>query len=154
MPPDAGHDKHESAPATIFGFFRFSCRPTVLFTLATWARLPRPFSGNVPPEEHLQAQAMPCMTMTLAGLPSRCRKANAFPFIHNAAFHILSLWRVAPLFIRFLFLLSLSMCMPMSRAAFRTASDVIFVAGAKVKTGLGTKIFIGKISTPAGSISP
>ena len=79
-------------------------------------------------------------SVTAAG--KRC-----FPLVRCAALSIF-LWRVAPYFTSSPFSFPpLQVYANVPMPPFQTASVVIFVAGAKVKTGLGTQIFVGKIST-------
>lgn len=90
------------------------------------------------------------MTMTVTGLPSRRQESTAFP-LYRCAAPCLFPCRVAPLHpLPFPFRLSMyaSVSMPPSGQH----QCVIFVAGAKVKTGLGTQIFCRKISTPFGVV--
>lgn len=79
-------------------------------------------------------------SVTAAG--KRC-----FPLVRCAALSIF-LWHVAPYFTSSPFSFPpLQVYANVPMPPFQTASVVIFVAGAKVKTGLGTQIFVGKIST-------
>ena len=131
MPPDAGHDGRESAPATIPGCYIF---PVLKPSCPAFAR-----RGNGR-QDHLETSAAgrtpatashACMTMTVAGLPSRRQESDAFPLDPlRRPFH----------FSPFPFRLS-SIYADVPMPPFQTASVVIFVAGAKVKTGLGTQIF-------------
>lgn len=93
------------------------------------------------PEENTRARK-PCphdndgrgTSVTAAG--KRC-----FPFVRCTALSIF-LWRVAPYFTLSPFSFPpLQMYANVPMPPFQTASGVIFVAGAKVKTGLGTQIF-------------
>ena len=79
MPPDAGHDGRESAPATIPGCYIF---PVLKPSCPAFAR-----RGNGR-QDHLETSAAgrtpatashACMTMTVAGLPSRRQESDAFP---------------------------------------------------------------------------
>lgn len=86
------------------------------------------------------------MTMTVTELPSRRQESTAFPLYCCAALCLFP-WRVAP-FHPLHFPFRLSMYAYVSMPPSRRHQRVIFVAGAKVKTGLGTQIFCRKISTP------
>lgn len=74
------------------------------------------------------------MTMTVVGLPSRRHESRAFPIIVVLSFNF-SLWRVAPSSTLFLFLPPLHTYANVPIPSFKTASVVIFVAGAKVSSG-------------------
>ena len=85
MPPDAGHDGRESAPATIPGCYIF---PVLKPSCPAFAR-----RGNGR-QDHLETSAAgrtpatashACMTMTVAGLPSRRQESDAFPLTRCAA---------------------------------------------------------------------
>ena len=135
MPPDAGHDKRESAPATIpvCHVFPAPKPPCPAFTRrgnGRQDRLEANAAGGTPATaSHAR------MTMTATGLPSRFPLPVVPPFP-------LSPWRVAPSHVLPPFPFRLSKCMTnVPMPPFQTASGVIFVAGAKVKTGLGTQIF-------------
>ena len=141
MPPDAGHGKRESAPATIpvchvFPALKPTCPAFARRGNGRQDRLEANAAGGTPaPVSHAR------MTMTATGLPSRRQESRASPVARCAALST-SPWRVAPSHVLppFPFRLSKSMAnVPMP--PFQTASGVIFVAGAKVKTGLGTQIF-------------
>ena len=93
------------------------------------------------PEENTRARK-PCphdndgrgTSVTAAG-------KRRFPFVRSTALSIF-LWRVAPYFTLSPFSFPpLQMYANVPMPPFQTASGVIFVAGAKVKTGLGTQIF-------------
>ena len=141
MPLDAGHDKRESAPATIpvchvFPALKPTCPAFARRGNGRQDRLEANAAGRTPaPASHVR------MTMTVTGLPSRRQESRVSPCPLRRPFHFPP-WRVAPSHVLppFPFRLSKSMAnVPMP--PFQTASGVIFVAGAKVKTGLGTQIF-------------
>ena len=146
MPPDAGHGKRESAPATIPGCHVFpvlkpSCPAFANRSNGRQDRFQTNAAGGTPvTASHAR------MTMTVAGLPSRRQERGAFPL--SVAPPIRFLWRIAPYFTFSPFSFPpLQVYANVPMPPFQTASVVIFVAGAKVKTGLGTQIFVGKIST-------
>lgn len=91
------------------------------------------------------------MTMTVTGLPHGGRKAN-FPLICSAALNP-STWRCTPIPL-FSFPFRLSMRMPLFPCRHPGRHQVSFsLLGAKVKTGLGTQIFVEKSPRPfRGSI--
>lgn len=140
MPPDAGHDKRESAPATIpvchvFPVPKPPCPAFARRGNGRQDRLEANAAGGTP-----ATASHASMTMTVTGLPSRRKESRASPA--RCAALSTSPWRVAPshVLLPFPFRLSKSMAnVPVP--PFQTASGVIFVAGAKVKTGLGTQIF-------------
>ena len=117
MPPDAGHDKRESAPATITVCYVFPAPKPPCPAFARRGngrqdRLEANAAGGTPATaSHAR------MTMTVTGLPSRRQESRASPYPLRRPFHF-------------------------PRGALRHPTyGVIFVAGAKVKTGLGTQIF-------------
>ena len=91
------------------------------------------------------------MTMTVTGLPHGGRKAN-FPLICSAALNP-STWRCTPIPL-FHFPFRLSMRMPLFPCRHPGRHQVSFsLLGAKIKTGLGTQIFVEKSPRPfRGSI--
>lgn len=149
MPPDAGRGKRVPAFATIFGFLYFSCLQTDLSAISTpgngWqARIPAMYrrrnTCNRKPCTHDNDG---CRTsVTAAGKhsfpPLLLRRPLSFP-VARCAIHPLP------------FPFRLSMYAYVSMPPSGRHQRVIFVAGAKVKTGLGTQIFYRKISTLAGS---
>ena len=133
--------KRESVPATISGCCVF---PVPKPSCPTFAG---PGNGR---QDHLKTNAAgrtPAsashvrMAMTLAGLLSRRQESRGFPLVRCAALWIFPVaHRAIPLSFPFPFRLS-SRYANVPMPPFQTASVVIFVAGAKVKTGLGTQIF-------------
>lgn len=115
MPPDAGHGKRESAPATIPGchvwpVFQPSCPAVANRSNGRQDHFQTDAAGGTPATaSHAR------MTMTVTGLPSRRQESEAFPFslVSCAALSIF-LWRVAPFHILPPFPFRLSKCMPMS----------------------------------------
>ena len=112
MPPDAGHGKRESAPATISGCCVF---PVLKPSCPTFAG---PGNGR---QDHLKTNAAgrtsasashARMTMTLAGLLSRRHESVAFLFSVAPPF-CLSSWRIAPSHTLSLFLPASPAGMPM-----------------------------------------
>ena len=94
MPPDAGHGKRESAPATVSGclfpVLKPSCRAFAWRGNGRQDRLKTSAAGRTPASaSHAR------MTMTLAGLLSRGRKAGLSPLSVAPPFEP-SPWRVAP----------------------------------------------------------
>ena len=79
MPPDAGHGKRESAPATISGYHVFPCPQTVLpcFCQTGHGRQDRLKTCAV--GRKLATASHARMTMTVAGLLSRRQESGAFP---------------------------------------------------------------------------
>ena len=141
MPPDAGHDGRESAPATITVCYVFPAPkpPCPAFARrgnGRQGRLEANAAGGTPATaSHAR------MTMTATGLPSRRQESRVSPCPLRRPFHFPP-WRVAPSHVLPPFPFRLSKCMTnVPMPPFQTASGVIFVAGAKVKTGLGTQIF-------------
>lgn len=103
MPPDAGHGKRESAPATILGcnasiVLKPSCLAFAKLGKGRYDRLKTNVAGETP-----ATASHACMTMTVVGLPSRRHESRAFPIIHSIALYF-SPWRVAPTSTLFLFL--------------------------------------------------
>ncbi len=146
MPPDAGHGKRESAPATIPGCHVFpvlkpSCPAVANRSNGRQDRFQTNAAGETPTTaSHAR------MTMTVAGLPSRRQERGTFPLSVASPFRFSCGALRHPTHFSFSFPpLQVYANVPMP--PFQTASVVIFVAGAKVKTGLGTQIFVGKIST-------
>lgn len=80
------------------------------------------------------------MTMTVTGLPSRRQESEAFPCQLRRPFDFpvarCAISHTSPFSFP-----SLQVYANVPMPPFQTASVVIFVAGAKVKTGLGTQIF-------------
>ena len=147
MPPDAGHGKRESAPATIPVCYVFPAPkpPCPAFARRGNGRQDRLGANAAGGTPATASHAR--MTMTVTGLPSRRQESRASPLPVAPPF-LLFPWRVAPFHTFSPFPFRLSKCMAnVPMPPFQTASVVIFVAGAKVKTGLGTQIFVGKIST-------
>ena len=141
MPPDAGHDKRESAPATIPVCYVFPAPkpPYPAFTRrgnGRQDRLEANAAGGTPATaSHAR------MTMTVAGLPSRRQESTASPLSVAPPFFT---FPVAGRAISHTYSFSfppLQVYANVPMPPFQTASVVIFVAGAKVKTGLGTQIF-------------
>ena len=140
MPPDAGHGKRESAPATISGCHVFPVLKPSCHAFANRAWQTRPFEDMC--RRQKTCNRKPCThdndgcrtSVTAAG-------KRGFPLVRCAALWT-SPWRVAPSSILppFPFRLS-SKYANVPMPPFQTASVAIFVAGAKVKTGLGTQIF-------------
>ena len=123
MPPDAGHGKRESAPATIPG-----CH--------VWQDHFQTDAAGGTPATASHAR----MTMTVTGLPSRRQESEAFPCQLRRPFDFpvarCAISHTSPFSFP-----SLQVYANVPMPPFQTASVVIFVAGAKVKTGLGTQIF-------------
>ena len=141
MPPDAGHDGRESAPATIPVCYVFPAPkpPYPAFTRrgnGRQDRLEANAAGGTPATaSHAR------MTMTVAGLPSRRQESTASPLSVAPPFFT---FPVAGRAISHTYSFSfppLQVYANVPMPPFQTASVVIFVAGAKVKTGLGTQIF-------------
>ena len=137
MPPDAGHGKRESAPATIPGCHVFPAPKPPCPAFARRGngrqdRLEANAAGGTPATaSHAR------MTMTATGLPSRRQESRVFPLVPVAPLFLLSPWRVAPSHVLPPFPFRLSKCMAnVPMPPFQTASVVIFVAGAKVIPGL------------------
>lgn len=79
MPPDAGHGKHESAPATIpgchvFPVFKPSCPAFANRGNGRQDRFQTNATGGTP-----ATASHAHMTMTVTGLPSRRQESGAFP---------------------------------------------------------------------------
>ena len=107
MPPDAGHGKRESAPATISGCHVF---PVLK---------PSCHGGR-------KAGLSPCPLRRPLNFPvARCAILYTSPFPSRLS----------------------SKYVDIPMPPFQTASVAIFVAGAKVKTGLGSANFLATIST-------
>lgn len=125
----------------IFPAFKPTCLPLPCRAMANKSVFRQCAAGGTPvTASHAH------MTMTVTGLPSRWQESGAFP-LYRCAAPCLFPWRVAPSYpLPFPFRLYIyaSVSMPPSGQH----QCVIFVAGAKVKTGLGTQIFCRKISTP------
>ena len=87
MPPDAGHDKRESAPATIpvchvFPALKPTCPAFARRGNGRQDRLEANAAGGTPaPASHAR------MTMTATGLPSRRQKSRASPCPLRRPFH-------------------------------------------------------------------
>ena len=153
MPPDAGHGKLESAPATIPGCYVYpatkpSCPAFAGQGNGGQDRLMTNAAGGTPATaSHAR------MTMTATGLPSRRQESVAFPlsvappfdFPHGASRH-------STLFSLFLSA-SPNVCQ-CSHAAFQTASVVIFVAGAKVIPGLHGAARSGRLAVARKNLHP
>ena len=113
MPPDAGHGKRESAPATIPGchvwpVFQPSCPAVANRSNGRQDHFQTDAAGGTPATaSHAR------MTMTATGLPSRRQESIASPFSVAPPFP-LSPWRVAPSHTFPPFPFRLSKCMPMS----------------------------------------
>lgn len=113
MPPDAGHGKGESAPATISGRYilpvlKPSCPAFANRGNDKQGRFQTNVAGGTPATaSHAR------MTMTATGLPSRRQESIASPFSVAPPFP-LSPWRVAPSHTFPPFPFRLSKCMPMS----------------------------------------
>ena len=113
MPPDAGHGKRESAPATIPVCYVFPASKSPCPAFARRGngrqdRLKANAAGGTPATaSHAR------MTMTVAGLPSRRQERGDFPLSVAPPFP-LSPWRVAPSHTFPPFPFRLSKCMPMS----------------------------------------
>lgn len=131
-------------------FLIFSCLQTNLFAIAM------PGNGKQVRFRQCAAGGTPVtashahMTMTVTGLPSRWQESGAFP-LYRCAAPCLFPWRVAPSYpLPFPFRLYIyaSVSMPPSGQH----QCVIFVAGAKVKTGLGTQIFVENLHALSGVV--
>lgn len=140
MPPDAGHGKRESAPATIPGchvwpVFQPSCPAVANRSNGRQDHFQTDATGGTPATaSHAR------MTMTVTGLPSRRQESEAFPCQLRRPFDFpvarCAISHTSPFSFP-----SLQVYANVPMPPFQTASVVIFVAGAKVKTGLGTQIF-------------
>ena len=109
MPPDAGHGKRESAPATISGCHVFPVLKPSCFC----------HGGR-------KAGLSPCPLRRPLNFPvARCAILYTSPFPSRLS----------------------SKYVDIPMPPFQTASVAIFVAGAKVKTGLGSANFLATIST-------
>ena len=78
MPPDAGHGKRESAPATISGCHVFPSSNRLAMLLPNRAWQTRPFEDMCAGRK-LATASHARMTMTVAGLLSRRQESGAFP---------------------------------------------------------------------------
>lgn len=113
MPPDAGHGKRESAPATIPGchvwpVFQPSCPAVANRSNGRQDHFQTDAAGGTPATaSHAR------MTMTVAGLPSRRQESGVSPLSVAPPFTPFP-WRVAPSHTFPPFPFRLSMCMPMS----------------------------------------
>ena len=141
MPPDAGHGKRESAPATIPGchvwpVFQPSCPAVANRSNGRQDHFQTDAAGGTPATaSHAR------MTMTVAGLLSRRQESGAFPLSVAPPFELPRGALRHPLCFP-LFLPASPASMPIFPCRHsRRHQWVIFVAGAKVKTGLGTQIF-------------
>ena len=162
MPPDAGHDGRESAPATIPVCHVF---PAPKPSCPTFVRRDngRQDNGRQDRLEVNAAGGTPAtasharMTMTVTGLPSRRQESRASPFSQLRRPFDFPVARCAILYISSFSFPPLQVYANVPMPPFQTASVVIFVAGAKVIPGLyaaarsGCQRLPGKISTLAGS---
>ena len=135
-----GHAKRGSVLVTIFGY-NAPCRKTSLPSIADKATADNPVlrqctTGGTPvTASHAR------MTMTVAGLLSRRQESGAFPLSVAPPFELPRGALRHPLCFP-LFLPASPASMPIFPCRHsRRHQWVIFVAGAKVKTGLGTQIF-------------
>ena len=91
------------------------------------------------------------MTMTVTGLPSRRQESEAFPCQLRRPFDFpvarCAISHTSPFSFP-----SLQVYANVPMPPFQTASVVIFVAGAKVKTGLGTQIFSHNLHTSQAQV--
>ena len=140
MPPDAGHGKRESAPATIPGchvwpVFQPSCPAVANRSNGRQDHFQTDAAGGTPVDRK------PCphdndghgTSVTAAGKRGfPLSVAPPFRFSCGALRHFTYFPLSFP---------SLQVYANVPMPPFQTASVVIFVAGAKVKTGLGTQIF-------------
>ena len=140
-----GHAKRGSVLVTIFGY-KALCRKTSLPSIADKATADNPVLRQCTTGGTSATASHARMTMTVTELPSRRQESTAFTLYCCAALCLFP-WRVAP-FHPLHFPFRLSMYAYVSMPPSRRHQRVIFVAGAKVKTGLGTQIFCRKISTP------
>lgn len=148
MPPDAGHGKRESAPATISGCYVF------LVLKQSWRAFARRGNGRQDRLKTSAAGRTPAsasharMTMTLAGLLSRRQESRAFHFIRSTALWTLPVARCAILYAFSFFFPPLhKVCTNVPMPPFQTASVGHFRCRGKGKDGIRNTNFLATIST-------
>ena len=146
IPPDAGHGKRESAPATIPGCHVF---PVLKPSCPAFANRDNGRQGRFQTNatEGTPATASHArMTMTVAGLPSRRQERGAFPLSVAPPFRF-SVARCAILYVFSLFLSASSSVCQCPHAAIPDGISGHFRYRGKGKDGIRNANFLATIST-------